>query len=112
MKCCLKGLIECDLFTNYSYVSRFFLWNNTGYEWVNDKVTLASIPTYRPDGADVAAFLLLLQPTIKGKTSYNSLMIDYQLSSEVVTPGEVVVTIPFLACWGVAQIDVYSYQKS
>jgi len=109
MKCCLKYLKETEAFSNFSYVSRFMIWNNSGVEWVNEPLHFMSIPTFRADGADVAAYKLLLQTTKKGTISYDPLMIDVELTHTVPARGEMMVVIPLLKMYDVAQIDVYSY---
>jgi hypothetical protein len=112
MKCCLKGMAETEAFTNYSFISRYRIWNNSGADWVNQPLHFDEIPTYNLDGSDVRAFLLLLKKTTKGNIVYNALMIDTELSLTVPARGEILVTLPSLNYYDIAQVDVYSYKKS
>lgn len=111
MKCCLKYMEECPAFEKYSYVSRFNVYNETPYNWVNEKVILSEIPTYQTDGWDAEAFKLLLQSAVKNRILYETYMIDYRLVTDVTTRGKVIATIPSLGPGQRMLVDVYSYYR-
>ena len=111
MKVCLKYMEECPAFEKYSYVSRFNVYNETPYNWVNEKVILSEIPTYQTDGWDAVAFKLLLQSAVKNRILYETYMIDYRLVTDVTTRGKVIATIPSLGPGQRMLVDVYSYYR-
>jgi len=109
MKCCLKYMEETAAFSEFSYVSRYRLFNVTGTDWVNKKVRFLSIPTYQVDGQDVQVYQLLKLTTKKNRITYDPLMIDMRLVHEVTVRGEALVTIPALKTYDSILVDVYSY---
>lgn len=109
MKVCLKKLVERDLYVQYSYCSRYWIWNRDAEHWQDKEVILTKIPTHSAGGTDLQAFQLLKIATKKEKITYDSKMIDFELSVNVTTPGEATVTIPDLQPGASVLVDVYSY---
>ena len=109
MKICLKGLIEYDQFTHFSWVQRYRVVNSSADAWLNQQVILDQIETYQVDGWDVLAFLLLMKTTKKGRITYDVNMIDFRLVNTVTVRGETSVIIPALPPGASCLVDVYSY---
>jgi len=111
MKVCLKGLIEYQTFLQFSYLSRFQIFNTTAENWQNLNVVLTNIPVFQADGMDIEVYKLLPTTTTKGRITYDANMIDYRLVHEVFTVGDCTVSIPSIQPGSSILIDVYSYKK-
>jgi hypothetical protein len=111
MKVCLKALIEYQCFLQFSYLTRFQIFNTTSDNWQNRNIILTGIPFFQPDGMDIEVYLLLPETTKKGNITYATKMIDYRLVHEVFTPGSCTVSIPHIQTGSSILVDVYSYKK-
>ena len=109
MKVCLKYMEETGAFTQFSYVSRFRIFNVTSSVWQNKQVELSGIPSFQWDGQDIEIYQLLRMSTKIGNSAREPLMIDMRLTHEVREKGKALVTVPFLVPFDSMLVDVYSY---
>lgn len=111
MKCCLKYMAETSAFSRFSFVARFLVKNDTDVAWVNKTVEFYNITTRQDDGWDLEAFLLLDKTTKKKRITYDRLMIDMRLITDVEHRGRALVKIPSLDPHSSCLVDVYSWFK-
>lgn len=111
MKVCLKKLEEKRCFLQYSYCSRYWVWNRDPTTWIDQPVTLLDIPVHSAGGTDLEAFQLLKIKTKKGTVEYDSKMIDFKLDATIPSPGTASVIVPELDPGSSVLVDVYSYDR-
>lgn len=111
MKCCLKYLDEAPAFKRFSYVTRYWITNDSDAEWTSKGVILEDIPTYQEDGQDIEVYKLLACKTVKNRITYDTYMIDKRLENETTVRGSTTAIIPSLLPAASMLVDVYSYYK-
>lgn len=111
MKCCLKYLDEAPAFKRFSYVTRYWITNDTDSKWTGKNVALDGIPTFQEDGQDVEVYKLLQCTTVKNGITYDTYMIDMRLEADMPIRGVALVTIPEILPRASILLDVYSYYR-
>lgn len=109
MKICLKRMEEKRLFEQYSYCTRYHIWNTDTTTWTDHPVLISEIPTRSDDHTDLEAFVLLGSSEMKGTIKYDTKMIDGPLEISAAPGGIASVIIPNLQPEASVLVDVYSY---